>query len=306
MQHFTSADHKYAYSPHHDPIGTVQPGETFTVDAVEGWSNYFRTPDDFTPETYHAAEAVKWAVTGPIAVAGAEPGGAVAVTIHEVEVVTPGVCVYGPYTDSDPLAWWDHESAVALYESSGGNVRFDEQTTLPSRPLVGCLAVAPAEGELHAMLQGRYGGNLDCKELVAGATLVLPYEHAGAGLYFGDCKALMSDGEIVGPPEVGALVTASAQLRPRPPALRWPRLETAARITTIVAGTPLEWAARQAFRELLDWLVDDYTLPRERAALLMGMVADTGICQVSNTDFTAYCTMPRDVLEPYARPGAGT
>jgi acetamidase/formamidase len=306
MQHFTSADHKYAYSPHHDPIGTVQPGETFTVDAVEGWSNYFRSPEDFTPEAYHAAEAVKWAVTGPIAVAGAEPGGVVAVTIHEVEVVTPGVCVYGPYADSDPLAWWDHETAVALYESTGGGVRFDEHTTLPSRPLVGCLAVAPAEGELHAMLQGRYGGNLDCKELVAGATLVLPYEHAGAGLYFGDCKALMSDGEIVGPPEVGALVTASAELRPRPASLRWPRLETPARITTIVAGTPLEWAARQAFRELLDWLVDDYTLPREKAALLMGMVADTGICQVSNTDFTAYCTMPREVLAPYVRPGAET
>ena len=119
MQHFTSADHKYAYSPHHDPIGTVQPGETFTVDAVEGWSNYFRSPEDFTPETYHAAEAVKWAVTGPIAVAGADPGGVVAVTIHEVEVRTPGVCVYGPYADDDPLAWWDHETAVALYESSG-------------------------------------------------------------------------------------------------------------------------------------------------------------------------------------------
>ena len=103
MQHFTSADHKYAYSPHHDPIGTVQPGETFTVDAVEGWSNFFRSPADFTPETYHAAEAVKWAVTGPIAVAGAEPGGVVAVTIHEVEVRTPGVCVYGPYADDDPL-----------------------------------------------------------------------------------------------------------------------------------------------------------------------------------------------------------
>ena len=54
----------------------------------------------------------------------------------------------------------------------------------------------------------------------------------------------------------------------------------------------------------LDWVVDDYTLPRERAALLMGMVADTGICQVSNTDFTAYCTMPRAVLAPYARAGA--
>ena len=37
----------------------------------------------------------------------------------------------------------------------------------------------------------------------------------------------------------------------------------------------------------------------------MGMVAHAGICQVSNTDFTAYCTIPRDVLAPYARTGGG-
>ena len=69
------------------------------------------------------------------------------------------------------------------------SVRFDERTTLPTRPLIGCLASAPREGAPHAKLQGRYGGNLDCREIRAGATVVLPVEHAGAGLYFGDCKA---------------------------------------------------------------------------------------------------------------------
>jgi hypothetical protein len=31
------------------------------------------------------------------------------------------------------------------------------------------------------------------------------------------------------------------------------------------------------------------------------MVADAGICQISNTDYTASCTMLRNVLGPYAR-----
>jgi acetamidase/formamidase len=87
--------------------------------------------------------------------------------------------------------------------------------------------------------------------------------------------------------------------------MTWPRLESPGALTTIVAGTPLEWAARQAFRELLEWLLADYELPRHRAALLMGMVANAGICQISNTDFTAYCTIPRHVLAPYARTGGG-
>jgi acetamidase/formamidase len=301
MQRFLASDAKYTYSPEHASIGTVEPGERFEVESVEGFSNYFRSPSDFTPERYAEAEAVKWAVTGPISVAGAVAGGAVAVTIHEVEITTPGVVVYGAYTEDDPLEWWDDESACEVYPVEGGVVRFDERTSLPTRPLIGCLAVAPAEGPLHAKLQGRYGGNMDCRELRAGSTLVLPVAHDGGGLYFGDCKALMGDGEIVGPPEVGALVTASAEPRERPAAMEWPRLMTDNSFTTLVSGTPLEWAARRAFRELLDWVIEDYDVPRPKAALLLAMVAHVGICQISNPDYTAYCTMPRDAFGPYAR-----
>ena len=301
MQRFSAADATYAYSPAHVSLGTVEPDEQFQVEAVEGFSNFFRSPADFTPERYAQAEAVKWAVTGPISVAGARPGDAVAVTIHAVEITTPGVVVYGSYSADDPLEWWDEETACEVYPVTGGRLRFDDRTTLETRPLVGCLAVRPELGELHAKLQGRYGGNLDCRELRAGATLVLPVFHPGAGLYFGDCKALMGDSEIVGPPEVGALISASATVRARPRAMRWPRLETGDSVTTLVSGKPLEWSARQAFRELLEWVVEEFELSRPKAALLLAMTATAGICQISNTDYTAYCTVSRAVLEPYAR-----
>ena len=301
MQRFSAIDAKYAYSSQHASIGTVAAGEVFEVESVEGWSNYFRMPSDFTCENHAKAEAVKWAVVGPISVEGAVPGGAVAVTIHAVEVTTPGVVLYGAYEAADPLEWWDDESAVHLFEVESGTVRFDDRTTLQAEPLIGCLAVAPEEGTVHAKLQGRYGGNLDCRDLRAGATLVLPVAHDGAGLYFGDCKALMGDGEIAAPPEVGALVNASAEPRPRPASMEWPRIETAESLITIVSERPLEWSARLAFRELLNWVVEDYDLTRPRAAMLLAMVAHAGICQISNTDYTASCTMPRDVLEPYLR-----
>jgi amidase len=301
VKRFSAADAKYAYSADHAAIGSVEPGEVFEVESVEGWSNYFRRPEDFTPESYAAADAVKWAVSGPFGVAGAEAGGAVAVTIHAIEVTTPGVVVYGAYDDAiDPGSWWDDETAVDLYATADGGVRFDERTTLAADPAVGCLAVAPTEGSLHAKLQGRFGGNLDCRLIRAGATVVLPSEHAGAGLYFGDCKALMGDGEIVAPPEIGALVRASAEPRPRPPSLEWPRVETADARTTLVSGTPLEWCARQAFRALLNWILEEHDLARHRAALLLAMVAHAGICQISNTDFTASCTAPRDAFAAYA------
>src|SRR2546428_12381009 len=95
MQRFSASGAKYAYSPEHASIGTVQPRERFEVESVEGFSGYFRSPSDFTPETYAEAEAHKWAVTGPISVAGAEAGGGGAATIHEGAVVTPGGVGYG-------------------------------------------------------------------------------------------------------------------------------------------------------------------------------------------------------------------
>ena len=73
------------------------------------------SPSDFTPEPYARGGGAQWAVTGPISVDGAQAGGAVAVTIHEVEVTTPGVVVYGAYTGDDLLAWWDDESACEVY-----------------------------------------------------------------------------------------------------------------------------------------------------------------------------------------------
>jgi len=53
--------------------------------------------------------------------------------------------------------------------------------------------------------------------------------------------------------------------------------------------------------ELLEWVVEDTDLPRPQAALLLGMVAHAGICQISNTEYTASCSMPRSVLAPYLR-----
>ena len=301
MQRFLARDAKFSYSPGHAPIGTVQPGERFEVESVEGFYNSFASASDFTPERYAEAEKLKWAVTGPIAVAGARGRR----------------CRRG----HDPLRRGDDARRRRLRRlhrrgsaTSGGttrapapstprraaSLRFDERTTLPTRPLIGCLAVAPAEGELHAKLQGRYGGNLDCREIRAGRDARPARRRTtAAGSTSATARRSWATARSSGPPEVGALVTASAEPRARPASMTWPRIETAESITTLVSGRPLEWSARQAYRELLEWVVEDYEIARPQAALLLAMVAHAGICQISNTDYTAYCVAPRDVLEPY-------
>ena len=75
MQRFPVSDAKYTYSAAHASIGTVEPEERFEVECVEGFGNSFASPDDFTPESYAAAEALKWAVTGPISWRAPRPAG---------------------------------------------------------------------------------------------------------------------------------------------------------------------------------------------------------------------------------------
>ena len=70
---------------------------------------------------------------------------------------------------------------------------------------------------------------------------------------------------------------------------------------TVVSGKPLEWAARRALRELLNWVCDDFDLSRAKAALLLAMVAHARIAQVSNHDYTSYCVAPLSALAPYKR-----
>ncbi len=79
--------------------------------------------------------------------------------------------------------------------------------------------------------------------------------------------------------------------------MRWPRVETESHLTTVVSDISLADACRQAFREMLNWLEEDTGESRATLALLLGMVGDTGVCQISNRLHTARCTVPRAALE---------
>jgi acetamidase/formamidase len=132
--------------------------------------------------------------------------------------------------------------------------------------------------------------------MTTGSTIVLPVNVEGALLYFGDCKARMGDGEIAAAPEVGTLITATVNVRHRPSAMRWPRVETETELMTVVSDSSLADAGRQAFRELLLWLEEDTGQPRPTIALLLGMTADVRVCQVSNRLHTASCSVPREAV----------
>jgi amidase len=297
VQRFPATNLKNVYSRFHEPHGRVADGEPFQVETEDCFGGRFRDPRGYTAENIEWVEENLDVVTGPIFVEGATSGDVVAVRIDAIEVTTPGSVVVGPYTDPSPDDWWlDEEDAMAL-PVEDGHVRLGDRVRIPVQPVIGCLATAPKQEVVLSRHGERFGGNQDCNPMTTGSTVVLPVNVDGAFLYFGDCKARMGDGEIAAAPEVGTLITATATVRPRPASMRWPRIETGSELMTVVSDSSLADACRQAFREMMLWIEEDRGVERQLIALLMGMVADTAVCQVSNRLHTARCTVPREALK---------
>lgn len=295
MQHFAADDLKFTYSAAHDPIGHVSPGEIFVVDTQDCFTGRFREPAGFTQENLDWVLANLDGVTGPIYVDGATRDHVVAVTLDEVDLLTPGSVTWSTCAAESPRDWWSEWYACDSLEIRDDHIVFQD-VRIPISPLIGCIATAPDRETVFSKMQGTYGGNMDCNEVRKGATVLLPVAVEGAYLYFGDSKARMGDGEIVQSPEVGTRITAFVELRPRPSSMRWPRIESERHLTTVVSGLTIDDACGVAFAEMLSWVEEVSGRSRADTALILGMVANVGICQTANSLHTAKCMVERALL----------
>ena len=72
-------------------------------------------------------------------------------------------------------------------------------TTVALAPFLGVIGMPPPEPGVHSTgPPRRWGGNIDCKLLVAGTTLYLPIPVDGALLSAGDGHGAQGDGEVSG------------------------------------------------------------------------------------------------------------
>src|SRR3990170_1806045 len=194
MKRFPAEMAKNVYSPYHTAIGSVRERETFQVETQDCFGGRFRRPEDYTEENIAWVEENLDIVTGPISVEGAERGMAVAITIHGIEITTPGSLTVSRCSYPSPLDWWEEEYTCKSVAIADGEVLLDPRFHVPVKPIIGCLAAAPAQEVVLSRGQGDFGGNLDCNLFTSGATILLPVNVPGAFLYFGDCKAAMADG----------------------------------------------------------------------------------------------------------------
>jgi acetamidase/formamidase len=172
-----------------------------------------------------------------------------------------------------------------------------DQVVFPLRPMLGCLGVAPEDGQaISSSTSGPYGGNMDYRGTLAGTTFYFPVFVPGALLFLGDGHALQGDGEIVGTGiEISFNVRFTVGLLKDHP-VQWPRGENLDYLFTLGNARPLEQALQFATTEMLAWLQADYHLDMQAASLLLGMCVEYEVGNVFDPAYTMVCKLPKSIL----------
>ncbi|MDQ1577275.1 MAG: hypothetical protein QOH55_2425 [Microbacteriaceae bacterium] len=295
----TTAD---VFDPSHKPVLTVEPGDTVVVGSLDAWGYLSRqtTPGEQQPRMF--PEKRGHCLTGPIAVRGAVPGDMLALHLTDLRPGGWGWTTSGgletPVThrlsvaDGD-AAWllWDLESVPGRATESRGFSR-------SLAPFLGVMGVAPSEPGEHSTIPPRAatGGNIDCRELVAGSTLYIPVAVPEALLYLGDGHAAQGDGEVGGtaiecPMQVEAVVDI---VRDRPiPGIH---AETPAGRITFGFDADLNVAMGDALDAMVEWMTLLFDLDKATALAFASTVVDLRVTQVANKTWGVHAVLPDGVL----------
>jgi amidase len=298
---FTPQTYYNTYSSAHPPALRIRPGDrvsTKTVDAAGADSDGKTVTPGGNPET------------GPFYVEGAEPDDMLVVTLDRIEPNRPTAysgSLLAPYAmdpgsisslaDREPkrLVWnIDKAKGVARLESADVKPQTLE---LPLRPMLGCIAVAPARKEAIATsTPGPFGGNMDYAGMNAGVRLMLPVYEPGALLFMGDGHARQGEGEVAGTGlEISMDVDFTVDLVKKKK-IGWPRLENQTHIMVLGSARPLLEAFQHATTELHRWLIADYGFSERGASTFMGQAAEYEVANVVDPNFTVVAKIRKNLL----------
>jgi acetamidase/formamidase len=210
------------------------------------------------------------ALSGPIQVRGARAGQVLTVSIDEVRPGPWGVT----FGDGQPYHW--RLEGERWTDEGGASVRPD--------PFLGVIGMPPPEPGIHSTTPPRrFGGNIDCKLLVAGTTLYLPIPVEGALLSAGDGHGAQGDGEVSGTAIECPLEHAQVTLAVRDDLdLRMPIARTAEAWLAFGFDRDLGVAAGLATETMLDLMERELGVDRKRALALASVAVDLHVTQVVN------------------------
>jgi acetamidase/formamidase len=142
-----------------------------------------------------------------------------------------------------------------------------------------------------------WGGNLDCKELVAGTTLFLPIPVDGALFSAGDGHARQGDGEVSSTAIECPLERAQLSLSLRDDLkLAAPVARTPDSWLAFGLGEDLDEAAANATESMLELMERELGLERRDALALASVVVDLRVTQVVNGVLGVHAVLRDDAI----------
>jgi acetamidase/formamidase len=284
------------------PVVTIDPGDTIhftTLDAGWGLDGPEEPRRYFQPRLPGRGNG--HALCGPVAVRGALPGTVLEVVIHSIRPGPWGWSVAGGWdsplnrrlgvvAEKHRLNWWLDEARTVARDQFG--------RTVPVRPFMGVMGMPPDEPGLVETFAPRVqGGNLDCRELVAGSSLFLPVAVPGGLFSVGDGHAAQGDGEVSSTGIECPMERVELEFR----------VHTDAPLATPYACTPAGWvtlgfhedlneATAAALEAMLLLMQATHGMSRVDAVALASLCVNLRITQVVNGVRGVHAVLPHDAF----------
>ncbi len=278
---------------HHDwdqtltPILEVQSGDVIHYDIKVAGDGQVKLGDQYADARFDFDTLYN--LSGPVTVAGAEPGDTLCVEVLELVRGTWGWTAilpdFGLLPDDFPTGY-----LRTFQLDSPTGVEFAPGVTIPYRPFLGTMGVNPGGGaRLSPFPPHRGGGNIDNRYLVAGSSLYLPVFLAGALFSCGDPHAVQGDGEVCvsaleSPLQASLRLTLVKQPSAVPafftPGGASAAAESAGNFCTMGLAPDLMEGARTATRAMISWLGSEHGLAPVDAYMLCSLAGNLRILEV--------------------------
>jgi acetamidase/formamidase len=248
--------------------------------------------------------------TGPFYVEGAVPGDTLVVRVNRLRTnrswAVSGSRVMSNALEPGHLAslkWADSFNTRWTIDAAAGLARLErppdalKDFTVPLRPMLGCVGVAPG-GQLAIRTTDswRFGGNMDYNELVEGTTVYLPVNHPGALLFLGDGHAAQGDGELTGDAlETSMDIEFTVDLI-EGGGVGHPLFENAEYLISLGVGGSLDQALQMATSGIMRWLQRDYKLDASEASVVMGFAMKYDVADLVGTQVSIAAKLPKSAL----------
>ena len=301
-----------AFSRDFAAILTIDPGDTVRFRTLDAdWNlaprlstRYDERPVQFTPRPPGQEDG--HALCGPIAIRGAQPGMTLGVQINAIRPGGWGFTQVGGWphlvhtrlgvVDQGPYLLWTLNATTLQGRNQYGEV-------VALRPFMGIMGMPPDAPGLHSTVPPRVtGGNIDCKELVAGSTLYLPIAVPGGLFSVGDGHAAQGDGEVC----VTAIECPMEQVD-----LTF-HVHEHLRLSTPRANTPLGWltfgfhedvneAAMLALVAMIELMGELYGMDRHHALAMASVIVELRITQIVNHIRGVHAILPHAAIANMAQ-----